>query len=135
MNNVRIMKIKDGLGQLVDNVLFVPFLQVFVIAILPYQGMQINVHVFEDKVNIFIVLGPDYVIDFDDVFLFELFEEHDFTVGSLGIGGVGEGIKVLFEGFELFCLAVSHFPYDSIGSTSDFLYWLIQGEYMRLYFV
>lgn len=89
----------------------------------------------EDEVNIFVVLGPDDVIDFDDVFVFELFEEHDFAVGSLSIGGVGKGVEVFFEGFQLLCLAVSHFPHNPVGSTSDFLYWLIQSQYVRLYFV
>ena len=97
--------------------------------------MQIDVHMFEDQVNIFVVLGPDDVIDFDDVFVFELFEEHDFAVGSLGIGGVGKGVEVLFEGFQLLCLAVSHLPHNSVSPTSDFLYWLIQGQHVRLYFV
>jgi hypothetical protein len=90
---------------------------------------------FKNQVNIFVVLGSDDIIDFDDVFVFKLFEEHDFAVGSLGIGRVGKGVKVLFQGFELFCLAISHLPNDSVSPTTDFLYWLIQGQHMRLYFV
>ena len=85
MNDIRIMKVQNGLGQLVDDVLFVPFLQMFVIVIFSDEGMKIDVHMLKNKINIFILLGPDDVIDFDDILVFELFEEHDFTVGSLSI--------------------------------------------------
>ena len=37
------------------------------------------------QVNILVILGPDDVVETDDVLVFELFEEHDFPVGSLGI--------------------------------------------------
>ena len=125
MNDVRVMQVQDRLCQLVDNKLFMFLLQMFVVAVLPNQSMQINVHMLKNEVNIFVILGPDCVVDADDVLMFELFEKHDLTVGSLGVCGVCEGVKIFFEGFELLGLAVCHFPDDSVSATSDFLYGLV----------
>lgn len=135
MYDIRVVEVQNGLGQLVNNVLFVSFLEMFVIAVLPDQRMQINVHVLEHQVDIFVVLCPDDVVDADDVLLFELFEEHDLTVGSLGVCGVREGVEVLFQRFDLFGLAVSHFPHYAIRPAADFLYRLVHGQHVRLYFV
>ncbi len=89
----------------------------------------------KDEVNIFIVLGSDDVVDLDDIFVFELFEEHDFAIGSLGVGGVGKCIEVLFECFQLFGFSIGDFPNNAICSTSYFFAGLIKGEHMRLNFV
>ena len=68
----------------------------FVVAVLPDKRMQIDVHVLKYQVNILVVLGSDYIVQLDDIFVFKLFQEHYFTVGSLGISGVGKCIEVLF---------------------------------------
>ena len=135
MNDVGVVKVQNGFCQLVNDVLFVSFLKVFVIAILSNKCMKVNIHVFEDEINVLVILGSDDVIDFDDILLFELFKEHDFSVGSLGIGGVGKGIKIFFKGLKLFGFAISDFPDDSVSSTSNFLNGLIQSQHVRLYFV
>jgi hypothetical protein len=135
MNDVGVVKVQNGFCKLVNDVLFVSFLEVFVIAILSDKCMKVYIHVFEDKINVFVILGSDDVINFDDILVFELFEEHDFAVGSLGISGVGKGVKILFKGFKLFGFAVSDFPDDSVSSTSNFLNGFIQGQHVRLYFV
>lgn len=38
------------------------------------------------------------------------------SVGSLGIGGILEGIEDFFKGDDLFSLFVDCFPDDSVGS-------------------
>lgn len=68
----------------------------FVVAILPNQSMQINVHMFKNEVNIFIILSPDNVVDADNVLMFKLFQKHYLTVGSLGVCRVCKGVKIFF---------------------------------------
>ena len=48
MNDVGVVKVQNGFGQLVNDVLFVSFLKVFVIAILSNKRMKVDIHMFED---------------------------------------------------------------------------------------
>jgi len=86
----------------------------------------------EYQVNILVVLGPDDVVEADDVLVFELFEEHDFPVGSLGIRWVCECVEVLLKRFQLLGFTIGHFPYNSVSSTSYFFDWLVKSQNVGL---
>ena len=45
-------------------------------------------------------------------------EKHDFSIGSLRIGGIIKGIEVLFECLNFLAFFISDFPDVSIGSTA-----------------
>jgi hypothetical protein len=52
--------------------------------------------------------------------VFELPQEHDLTVGALGICGVLEGVKNFLKSEDLVGLAVPDLPDVPVGSASDF---------------
>jgi hypothetical protein len=55
--------------------------------------------VFEDEIDIDIIISFDDPLQFDDVGMRELSEEHDLTIHALSISGVREGIKIFFQCF------------------------------------
>ena len=66
--------------------------------------------------------------------MIDFLKKDDLSVGSLGVGGVLEGIEDLLEGQSLSSLSVSDFPDNSIGSTTYLLDDFIFLEYMWFYF-
>ncbi len=60
----------------------------------PADLVQVGVHVLEQQIYIFGVVGPDHLLQVDDVGVPQLQQKHDLSVDALGIGGVGEGIEV-----------------------------------------
>ena len=86
MDDVGIVQVQDGFGQLVDDVLFVLLLQVLVVAVLSDQAVQVDVHVLEDQVDVFVVGCADYLVQLDYVLLFQLFQEHYLAVCALSVG-------------------------------------------------
>ena len=83
MNDIGIVEVVYGLCNLVDNILFVFFLEDVA---LPNKRMEINIHVFEHEVDIFVIVGPEYFFETNDVGVLELLEKHDLSVDSLGVG-------------------------------------------------
>lgn len=118
VDEVGVVQVEDGLGHLMNYVLLVPLLQLRVPPVLPDQSVQVDVHVLEHQVDVLVVPRPDHLFQPDDVRVLELSQEHDFAVGALGVGGVGEGVKVFFEGFHLFGFLVSDFPDVSVGAAA-----------------
>lgn len=62
--------------------------------ILSYESKEIDVHMFEDKIDIPVILSTDHFLQFDDIGVREFHQEHDFSVGALCIGRVIEGIEI-----------------------------------------
>lgn len=56
-----------------------------IVSILSNQSVQIDVHVLKNKVNVLVILGFDDIVEPDDVFMLQLFEEHDLTISSLSV--------------------------------------------------
>lgn len=92
MNNVGFMQILNSLDQLIDNVTIVKIFEDF----LADSIVEICFHEFEYQVQIFIVLGSNDSVKFDDVFVINLVEKDDFAVGTLSISGVLKGIEYFF---------------------------------------
>lgn len=59
--------------------------------------MEVCFHEFEDKVEIFIVVCLNDVVQFNYVGVGQFVEIADFSEGALCVDGVLEGIKYLFE--------------------------------------
>lgn len=90
MNQSSRMQVVQCFGHLVEDKLPVSFRQ----DILPYEGEEVDVHMFEDQVDISVILSSDDFFQFDDVGMGEFHQEHDFSVGALRVGGVIEGIEI-----------------------------------------
>ena len=73
MNNIGVMQKVNSAGYLIDNVLLMSELQVLVGSILSNQSVQIDVHMLEHQINVFIVACADDVFQNDDIGAFELF--------------------------------------------------------------
>jgi len=81
--------------------------------------MKIGFHEVKYEVEILVVVGSDDVSKTDDILVaIEVLKEHDFSVGSLGVGDIVESIKYFFEGNDLFVFLVHGFPDDTVGTLS-----------------
>jgi hypothetical protein len=84
---------------LINDVLLVDILE----NICSDNGVQICIHEIKNKVNISIILRPDYVLKSNDVFMtVQLLQEDDFSKCPLSIGCVLKGIEVFLERNDLF---------------------------------
>lgn len=70
-----------------------------------------------------------------DVGVMELLQEHDFSIGSLGIGGVLEGVKVFFQSKCFAIFFIYNFPDHPICPTAYFFNDFKPLADMRLYFL
>lgn len=120
MDEVGLMQIIYRFGNLIDNKLFMFFLQLRWFSILSNQTMQIDVHMFEYQIYIFVIFGSDHLLQPYYVLMFQLSEKHDLPVGSLSVGWIWKCIKVFLEGFYWFCLAVLHLPNMPVCTTAYF---------------
>jgi hypothetical protein len=60
--------------------------------------MEVGLHAFEHQVHIFIVFSSVDLVELNDVLVLELPQEHDLSVGTLGVSRVLKGIEYLLEG-------------------------------------
>ena len=60
--------------------------------------VKVSLHILKQQVHIFVVVCPNGFVQLDYVRVLELLEDFYFSVGTLGIGGVLEGIENLLEG-------------------------------------
>ena len=111
------MQVVQCFGHLIEDKLPMSFRQ----DILAYECEEVDVHMFEDKVDISIILSADDFFQLDDIGVAELHQEHDFSVGALCVGGVIEGIKIFLEGFDAPGFLVGYLPDVSVGAAADFL--------------
>ena len=132
VDEVGVVEVEDGFGNLVDDELLVPFLQLGRLAVLPDQLVQVDVHVLEHQVDVFVVAGWDHALQADDVRVLQLPQEHDFAVGALRVGGVGEGVEVFFECLGDLAATLLHLPNMPVGTASDLLAGLVQLQHMCL---
>lgn len=95
MNEAWIMQVVNWFCDLIDDILFVFLLKISGFSIFSDESMEIDIHMFEEQVDIFVVSGSNGLLKANDVVMFELPQEHNFSVGPLCICGIGEGIKVL----------------------------------------
>jgi len=73
-------------------------------------------HVFEDQVDVFVVHSGVDAQESDDVWVSgERLQEHDLSIGALGVCLIGERIKNFLQGHNFFALFVNCLPNDSVS--------------------
>ena len=72
-------------GHLINDVLLMPLLKISSTTILPDESVQVDIHMLEHQVNVPIVTSRNHSLQLDDIWMSQLAQEHDFTVGTLGI--------------------------------------------------
>ena len=117
MNNEARVEVLERFGHLVDDKANVDIFEY----IFGDNVVQISLHKLKDQINVLVIIGPEGVVELDDIGVFSLFEDLDLAVGALGIGGVLEGVKNLFEGVYFFIVFLLDFPDVAIGARADFL--------------
>lgn len=125
MDEVGVVKEIDGFGELIDDILFVPLLQIGRFAVFANERMEIYIHMFKDKVDVLIIFCTDRAFKANDVRMLQLPEEHDLSIGTLRIGGVRKSIEVLLQSLDLLALPVNNLPNMAICATTDLLDHLI----------
>jgi hypothetical protein len=126
MNEVGIVQVEDGLGDLVHDVLLVPFLEVSGASIFANERVQVDIHMFEDEVYIFIVASTYGPFKRNDIGVLELAQKHHLAISPLRVCGVRKGIEVFLQGFDCFGLAIDDFPHVSVGPAPNLFDKLVQ---------
>ena len=126
MDQLSRVEIGKGSQQLVANKADMPLLK----NLFPDKRIQIGLNKFEDKVEVFIVLGPDAFVELDNILVIELGEDDQLPIGSLSICGILEGIEDLFEGNGSSGASIDGSPDKAIGSTSYEFFCLIKAKDM-----
>lgn len=106
----------ESFYELVENVSIVCILQYF----LSDGIMQISFHVLKDQVKVFFVVSLYDVVKFDYVRMRKLVQKYDFSICSLCVCRMLEGVKYFFEGEGLAWFLISDFPHMAVGSASYF---------------
>ena len=109
------MHVFHALQHLVNDVLFVDIFE----DVSTDDGMQVGVHEVEDKVDVAIVFGANYILEPNNVLMAgQLLQKDDLAEGALGVSSILECVEVLLEGNNLFRPFVDRLPHDTIGSLS-----------------
>ena len=106
-----------SLSSLIQNILFMFGSQ----NILTYQEMQVSIHMFEDKIDIFPIFSRDNFIKNNNIRMFKFHKKHNFSIGSLCIGRVIKSIKVFFQCFYILGFSILYLIYMTISTTPYFL--------------
>ena len=88
MNQISMMQVKQRLSNLIYDILFVLLLQLSRFAVLPNQGVQVNIHMLENKVDVFIVFSTNHLLKRYDVVVTQLPQKHDLPVRPLSISRI-----------------------------------------------
>lgn len=83
--------------------------------------VEVCFHVLEEQINVFVIVGADGVIEFNDVRVFQLLQDLYFSKGTLGVSGMLKGIEDLFESEYSFGGFFLYLPDVAIGSRAHFL--------------
>lgn len=81
--------------------------------------MQVSLHELKHQVDILAVLGPDDLLQLDDIIVVQLRKDGDFPVGALRIHIILEGVEYLLEGEVLAGGQVGSLPNVTVGSTAE----------------
>ena len=109
------MHVLQALEYLIDDVLFVDIFE----DVRTDHSVQVGVHEVEDKVDVAVVFGANYILEPNYVLMAsQLLQKDNLTEGALGVSSVLECVEVLLEGDNLLCPFVNRLPNDTIGSLS-----------------
>lgn len=89
--------------------------------IFAYESVQINVHKFEEYVNISLIRRTNDLLELYYMWMLKFLKKHDLSVCSLSICGILKSIKVFFKSIEFSTSPLLYLPNDTVGSTAYFL--------------
>lgn len=81
--------------------------------------MEIGFHVFEQDIDILVVICSNGLKNLYNVGVLKLFEDLYLTVRSLGISSMLKGVKYFLQGKDAFGWLFLNFPDVSVGTWSD----------------
>lgn len=124
------MHIFDGSQQLVDDVLLVNFFEDFC----TNDRVEICLHVVEDEVDVFVVVGLQDVHQLDDILMaIQLLQKHDFSESSLSICSILEGIEDLLQRHCGIRASVCALPHDAVRAFAKFLKNIVFAQHVLIY--
>jgi hypothetical protein len=82
--------------------------------------VQVGLHVLEQQVDVFIIIGANGVVELDDVGVVQLPQDLDLPICPLGVGGVLEGVEYLLQGINLFRSLLFDLPNMPVRSRAHF---------------
>lgn len=123
------VEVKEGFCHLIEDVFSVSFGE----DVFADECEEIDVHVFEDEIDISVILGADHLLQFDYIGMGQFHQEHYLAIGPLCVGGVIECVKIFLECFDLSGFFIGHLPDVAVGAASDFLVDVEAGQDVRLY--
>lgn len=88
--------------------------------------MQVGLHKLKGDIQVPIILGPNYPVQFDHVGMVQLPEYAYLPIGALRICGILEGIENLLECEWSFGGAFYYLPDVSICATAQQFLWLVE---------
>lgn len=131
MNESCCVEVVESEEELINYVLFMYFFESsFVDCVI-----EVSVHELEDEVNVAGWEGGENLVEFDDVWVVDLFEDGDLSESPLGVGAVLEGFKDLFKreefgGFVWF----GDLPNVAVGTRAEFLQYFVPFGNVVVYF-
>lgn len=78
--------------------------------------MEIRLHELEEKVNVLIIISADSIKELDDVWMVELLEDLNFSIGALRISCMLKSIKYLLKSKDALCGLLLHLPHVPVRS-------------------
>lgn len=79
--------------------------------------MKISIHEVKYQVDVSIVLGPDHILESDNILMaVQLLKENDFSESSLSISRILEGVKIFLKCNDVLRLLVDGFPHNTVGA-------------------
>ena len=88
---------------------------------LPDSIMKICFHILENQIKIFIVFGPDHIVEFDKIGMIKFMKEDNFPKGSLSISRMLKSIEYFFKSKYLACLLINNLPHMTVSTTPELL--------------
>ena len=83
--------------------------------------MKICFHILENQIKIFIVFGPDHIVEFDEIGMIKFMKEDNFPKGSLSISRMLKSIEYFFKSKYLACLLINNLPHMTVSTTPELL--------------
>jgi hypothetical protein len=100
------VEVKEGFCHLIEDVFSVSFGE----DVFADECEEVDVHVFEDEIDISVILGADHLLQFDYIGMGQFHQEHYLAIGPLCVGGVIECVKIFLECFDLSGFFIGHLP-------------------------
>lgn len=85
------------------------------------DGMKVDLHIFENEIDITIIVGLQDIQQANDILMvmgIELLQEHDLAKGALCVGRILKGIEDLLQGDRTTSGTIDGLPNDTVSLTT-----------------